>query len=58
MTTSEKAKAQDFIKSLTQVARMFKCTTQHLRNLDKKSPDVLQIIFDGCTAKIKRDLNV
>ena len=57
MTTSEKAKDLGF-KSLTQVARLFECTTQHLRNLDKKSPDVLQIIFDGCAAKIKRDLNV
>ena len=57
MTTSEKAKDLGF-KSLTQVAHMFKCTTQHLRNLDKNNPDALQIIFDGCAAKVRRDLNV
>ena len=47
MTTSEKAKAQGF-KSLSEVAEIFGCTTQHLRDIDKKNPKRLQIIFDGC----------
>tara|TARA_R110002096_G_C14407626_1_gene708008 strand:+ start:645 stop:812 length:168 start_codon:yes stop_codon:yes gene_type:complete len=47
MEASEVAKAQGF-KSLAQVARLFNCSTQNLRNWHKKEPRKFQIVLDGC----------
>jgi len=52
MEASEKAKAQGF-KSLAQVARLFNCSTQNLRNWHKYEPRKFQIVLDGCKALIK-----
>jgi hypothetical protein len=56
MEASEVAKAQGF-KSLAQVARLFSCSTQNLRNLHKRNPQKFQIVLDGCKALLDRELN-
>ena len=54
MTASDEAKAQGF-KSLAQVAKLFSCSTQNLRNWYKKEPQKFQIVLDGCKFLIKKD---
>ena len=56
MEASELAKAQG-LKSLAQVARLFSCSTQNLRNWHKKEPQKFQIVLDGCMALLDRELN-
>jgi len=56
MEASEVAKAQG-LKSLAQVARLFSCTTQNLRNWHKKEPQKFQIVLYGCKVLLDEGLN-
>jgi hypothetical protein len=44
---SDAVKGQGF-KSLAQVAELFSCSTQNLRNWHKSKPQKFQIVLDGC----------
>ena len=52
-SASEKAKAHGF-KSLSQVADIFGCKSQTLRNWNNNKPGKLEIILDGCLIKLSR----
>lgn len=50
MTASDKAKKIGF-KSLAEVSRLAGCTTQHLRNIEKRTPKLFTLLLIGCAVK-------
>jgi len=50
-SASDEAKEQG-LESLAQVARLFNCSTQNLRNWHKHEPRKFQVVLDGCKVLI------